>query len=187
MATLSESQYGNLDALATQRTRQMKRGDHIFANGLAQTIDELATKALTELGATREGRLLAETFKSCRKILDRDPYHLTVDKETVSPFGDAHSAAFGLHTQRFRHEMVSYIVALRRRNELPPTPQNVQFFHYAILDSIRLINLHVEDWVRLACDPEAERLMPEKRKEIARGKAGLQEMKALILDLIHRL
>jgi hypothetical protein len=35
----------------------------------------------------------------------------------------------------------------------------------------------------LACDPEAERLMPERRKEIARGKAGLQEMKALILEV----
>ena len=165
----------------------MKRGDHIFANGLAQTVDELATKAATELGSTREGRLLAETFKSCRKILNEAPYHLTVDKESVSPFGDAHSAAFGLHTQTFKYEMISYILALRRRKELPPTPQNVQFFHYAILDSIRSIGLHIEDWIRLAPDPEAERLMPEKRKEIARGKAGLQEMKALIVQAIQKL
>jgi hypothetical protein len=165
----------------------MKRGDHVFANGLVQTMDELAAKAAAELGSTREGKLLAETFKSCRKILDEAPYHLTVDKESVSPFGDAHSAAFGLHTQRFKYEIISYILAIRRRNELPPTPQNVQFFHYAILHSIRSIELHVEDWVRLACDPEAERLMPEKRKEIARGKVGLQEMKALILQVIHRI
>ena len=165
----------------------MKRGDHVFANGLAQTIDELAAKAAAELGSTREGRMLGETFKSCRKILDETPYHLTVDKESVSPFGDAHSAAFGLHTQRFKCEMISYIVALRRRSELPPIPQNVEFFHHAIRDSIRLIDLHIEDWVRLACDPEAEKLMPEKRTEIARGKAGLQEMKALIIEVTHRL
>jgi hypothetical protein len=29
--------------------------------------------------------------------------------------------------------------------------------------------------------------MPEKRKEIARGKADLQEMKALILEVIDKL
>jgi len=39
----------------------------------------------------------------------------------------------------------------------------------------------------LACNPEVERLMPEKRKEIASGKAGLQEMKVLIVEVVDKL
>jgi hypothetical protein len=35
------------------------------------------------------------------------------------------------------------------------------------------IDLHIEDWVGLALDPDAERLMSEKRKEIAQGEEGL--------------
>ena len=165
----------------------MKMGDHIFANSLSQTIDELTAKASSELGSTREGTLLVETFKSCRKILEERQYHLTVDKGSVAPSGDTHSVVFGRHTQTFKYNMMSYILTLKGRNELPPTPQNVVFYHHAIRDTIQWIELHLENWIRLACDPEAERLMPEKQREIARGKAGLQEIKALILQAIHKL
>jgi hypothetical protein len=151
------------------------------------TLDELTAKASSELGSTREGTLLVETFKSCRKILEERQYHLTVDKGSVAPSGDTHSVVFGRHTQTFKYNMMSYILTLKGRNELPPTPQNVVFYHHAIRDTIQWIELHIENWIRLACDPEAERLMPEKQREIARGKAGLQEIKALILQAIHKL
>ncbi|MBV8278182.1 MAG: hypothetical protein JO170_23380 [Verrucomicrobia bacterium] len=165
----------------------MKRGDHIFANGLSQTIDELAAKAAAELGSSRDGRILVETFKSCRKILDEPPFHLTVDKDIVAPFGDTHSVVFGMETQAFKNNMISYIFAIKGRNEQPPTPQNVEFFHHAIRETALWIKLHIDSWISLACDPDAERLMPEKRKEIARGKASLQNFKALILQVINTL
>jgi hypothetical protein len=47
--------------------------------------------------------------------------------------------------------------------------------------------LHIEDWVSLALDPEAERLMPEKRKEIDQGKGGLRQIKTLILEMIRKI
>jgi hypothetical protein len=39
----------------------------------------------------------------------------------------------------------------------------------------------------LACDPEAERLMPQKRKEIAQGKEDLRQIKTLILATIRKI
>jgi hypothetical protein len=39
----------------------------------------------------------------------------------------------------------------------------------------------------LALDPEAERLMPEKRKEIDQGKEGLRQIKTLILETIRKI
>ena len=99
----------------------MKRGDHIFANGLSQTIDELAAKAALELGSGRDGRILVEAFKSCRKILDEPPFHLTVDKDIFAPLGDTHSVVFGTQTQAFKNNMSSYIYAIKGRNEQPPT------------------------------------------------------------------
>jgi hypothetical protein len=53
--------------------------------------------------------------------------------------------------------------------------------------SLHWIDLHIEDWVRLACDPEAERLMPENRKEIAQGKKDLRQIKTLILATIRKI
>ena len=165
----------------------MKRGDHIFANGLSQTIDELPAKAALELGSGRDGRILVETLKSCRRILDEPAFHLTVDKDISAPLGDTHSVVFGTQTQAFKNNMISYIFAIKGRNQQPPTPENVEFYHHAIRGTVQWIKLHIDGWITLACDPEAERLMPEKQKEIARGKASLQNVKALILQAMNTL
>jgi hypothetical protein len=151
----------------------MKRGDHIFANGLLKTINALSARASLELGSLREAKILDEMFTSCRSILEQSPYQLTVDKGDATSFGDTHSQIFGLHTEIFTFAMISYIRALKTRHDRPVNRSNVEESHFAIRDAIHWIDLHIEDWVSLACDREAERLMPEKRKEIALGKEGL--------------
>jgi hypothetical protein len=83
--------------------------------------------------------------------------------------------------------MISYMTALKTRHDRPVNRSNVEASHFAIRDAIHWIDLHIEDWVRLACDPEAERLMPEKRKEIAQGKEGLRQIKALILATVRKI
>ena len=165
----------------------MKRGDHIFANGLHQTINALSARASLELGSLREAKILDEMFASCRSILEQSPYKLTVDKDHAAPFGDTHSQIFGLHTEIFKFAMISYMTALKTRHDRPVNRSNVEETHFAIRDAIHLIDLHIEDWVGLACDPEAQRLMPEKRKEIAQGKEGLRQIKTLILETIRKI
>jgi hypothetical protein len=164
----------------------MKRGDHIFANGLLQTINALSARASLELGSLREAKILDEMFTSCRSILEQSPYKLTVDKDDATPFGDTHSQIFGRHTEIFKFAMISYMTALKTRHDRPVNRSNVEETHFAIRDAIQWIDLHIEDWVSLAFDPEAERLMPEKRKEIAQGKEGLRQIKTLILETIRK-
>ena len=165
----------------------MKRGDHIFANGLLQTINALSGRASLELGSLREAKILDEMFTSCRSILEQSPYQLTVDKDVATPFGDTHSQIFGRHTEIFKFAMISYMTALKTRHDRPVNRSNVEESHFAIRDAIHWIDLHIEDWISLACDPEAERLMPEKRKEIAQGKEGLRQIKTLILETIRKI
>jgi hypothetical protein len=165
----------------------MKKGDHIFANGLLQTINELTARASLDLGSVREGKILDEMFTSCRCILEQSPYQLTVDKGDAAPSGDTHSQIFGRHTEIFKFAMISYITALKSRHDRPVNRSNVEGTHFAIRDTIHWIDLHIEDWVRLACDPEAERLMPENRKEIAQGKEDLRQIKTLILATIRKI
>jgi hypothetical protein len=165
----------------------MKKGDHIFANGLLQTINELTARASLDLGSVREGKILDEMFTSCRSILEQSPYQLTVDKGDATPSGDTHSQIFGRHTETFKFAMISYITALKSRHDRPVNRSNVEGSHFALRDAIQWIDLHIQDWVRLACDPEAERLMPENRKEIAQGKEGLRQIKTLILATIRRI
>src|ERR1700730_12912889 len=159
----------------------MKRGDHIFANGLLQTINALSARASLELGSLREANILDEMFTSCRSILEHSPYQLVVDKDDATPFGDTHSQIFGRHTEIFKFAMISYITALKTRHDRPVNRSNVEGTHFAIRDTIHWIDLHIEDWVRLACDPEAELLKPENRNEIPQGKEDLRRIKTLIL------
>jgi hypothetical protein len=47
----------------------MKRGDHIFANSVSQTIDELTAKASSELASPREGQVVAIRFMKPHALL----------------------------------------------------------------------------------------------------------------------
>jgi hypothetical protein len=119
--------------------------------------------------------------------LEQSSYQLTVDKDDSTHFGDTHSQIFGRHTEIFKFAMISYMMALKTRHDRSVNRSNVEETHFAIRDAIHWIDLHIEDWVGLALDPESELLMPEKRKEIAQGKEGLRQIKTLILETIRKI
>ena len=90
----------------------MKRGDHIFANGLLQTINAVSARVSLELGSLREAKILDEMFTSCRSILEQSPYQL------------------------FKFAMISYMTALKTRHDRPVNRSNVEETHFAIRDAL---------------------------------------------------
>jgi hypothetical protein len=160
-----------------------KRGDHVFANALEQIITELREHVATQLGASSEANRLLSAFASCQGIMSGSVYQLTVDKGESPVASDVHSVKFGQAAGLFKYAMFSYISALKIRSKSGAS--TIEQDHRAVVQAALTIELYIHGFINSAVDPDAEAAMPDRQAEIAVGKAGLQQVKALILGAIN--
>jgi hypothetical protein len=162
-----------------------KRGDHVFANGLSQTISELLAASSEHLGTSIEGRHLEEALSTSKNILAASVYHLTVDKGAAASTSDAHSLAFGTTSSAFKLSLIQYMHAVQSSRTASPTPEDLRNADAFIRDAAMQVDLALSEWVRSAIDSEAAAMMPEKKAEIAAGKAGLEHIRVLIMAAVR--
>jgi hypothetical protein len=168
-------------------TGPKKRGDHVFAQGLPRDVRNLAAFADEHLGGTGEGRILKEALGSALSIVEAKVYSITVDKGESPETGDAHSQRFGEVSSRFYEAMTAVVTALVVRQREPVTRERVELFHRGVRDVATIAHIRAGEWIDAAVDPEAEALLPRKRKEIAQGKSGLIQARDVIRAALQKL
>jgi Domain of unknown function (DUF4157) len=164
-----------------------KRGDHIFANNLSQTISEIQDLVLRRLGSSPEGKRLSSTLASCSVTLGANVYKLTIDKGDAPSVVDAHSVSSGNAAALLKAAMNSYVEALVNRSAQNFGALSVKLAEQAVIQAALSVELYIHEWIGQAVDLEAEALLPEKQAEITKGKADLENMKSLIIKTVKSL
>lgn len=168
-----------------------KRGDHVFATGIAKTISDIASHVTSEIGAYSEGRVLASEVASCVPLLKTGPFQLVVDKGDRASRDDAHSVAFGAKDFAFKTSMAGLVTALKLRREVDKADPAER--DKLLNQSNRLINasklraqLDLGQFFDNAVDEEAATMMKDQNSAIAAGKAALETAKTVIAASIKK-
>lgn len=95
-----------------------KRGDHLFAAGLAKTIRDLAELIRVEIGDCSEGSILKAELSERWPELTSTEFHTVINKGGFVTGDDAHSHAFGRAARDLKWQMQSLAFALNFRRGL---------------------------------------------------------------------
>lgn len=171
-----------------------KRGDHLFATGLAKTLGDVEERIEALIGDTTEGRRLKLVVQRCSRLLTGGVFDAVIDKGKPVLHEDLHATQFGAVARAFREQMETLTRALQFRHGIAETyqPARAKEFdlanrqlatakHYAIIETGRFIDM--------ATDPAvAQRLMAtDLRGEIEAARASLEGVRQALCDCIAKM
>ncbi len=171
-----------------------KRGDHLFATGLAKTLGDVEHSIGKQIGHTTEGELLRQVVQRCSRLLTGGVFDAVIDRGRPVLQEDLHATEFGATARAFREQMESLVFAVKFRHGISETyqPARAKEFdvatrqlatakHYAIIETGRFIDM--------ATDPAvAQRLMQtDLRGEIEAAKASLERVRQALCDCIAKM
>ncbi|VXC88441.1 conserved hypothetical protein [Burkholderia sp. 8Y] len=92
-----------------------KRGDHLYANGMGNTIKDVVAMIGDQIKAFSEGRVLYEKIVNCLPVFDSDLFSITINKGRSVTEADPHSLSFGVAAQELKLRIQSLVFALEVR------------------------------------------------------------------------
>jgi hypothetical protein len=164
-----------------------KRGDHVFANGLAQQLSGTSGEVARQLGGTPEGATLSAALARAQAVLNSSVYQITVNKGQPPGGFDAQANRFGQSSAAFSAAMQAYIFALAQRRLPIQNPGDVAARQQAVSNAAMVVQLRLNDWLNAAFDGQAANLASGQRAQIQQGIAGLQQIRQIIEVALRRL
>jgi hypothetical protein len=159
-----------------------KRGDHVFANGIKQSVPDLL-RAVGGLKDTAAGPILTAAFSGMTASLGIPAFDLTVDKGPGAPGGDAQSVAFGGAKAKLLAALDKFVAALEELHTAPA--DQVEADKKKVTAATSALTAAWSAFIAAVYDPECEKFVPKAQKgQIAAGQAALSSIESTVAAAI---
>ncbi|GAA0568246.1 DUF4157 domain-containing protein [Paractinoplanes ferrugineus] len=173
------------DSPAGEISASRKKGDHVFAVGLRKGLNKWAALCTKVLGETADARSLVNGMSQAKTLLDDEVYDMVIDKGAQPADGDTHSKKFGGIDKDITEKFEFFFNAVKLRAE-PPTGDSatIEARQLNVQTAADVVFLRLGEWVNASVDPDAEKLMPNRKADIERGRKGIQDLHAALNALL---
>ncbi len=164
-----------------------KRGDHLFANGLQQSLAEVKNivNSLNENYGERSA--LLRVLNTCITLASDTSFHLTVDKGESANVADIHSQTFGSAKEQFVFSMTQLVESIKHSQELRKNEDLALRGRIAATTAQGVI-VALGNYIRAVPDEDAVKLMNATHaSQIQSARTKIEQINNLLVGVVDRL